>query len=57
MLEGKKVALILILNILKEYSDENHYLTQQDIISKMIELYGIELKENRLKFNKLTNRF
>lgn len=44
MLEGKKVALILILNILKEYSDENHYLTQQDIISKMIELYGIELE-------------
>ena len=48
MIEGKKSALILTLKILKEYSDENHYLTQQDIISKMIELYGVELERKTI---------
>ena len=44
MIANKKTSIILILKVLEEYSDENHYLTQQQIIDKVDELYGIELE-------------
>ena len=44
MIENKKTSIILILKVLEEYSDEDHYLTQQNIIDKIHELYGIELE-------------
>ena len=28
MIEGKKASTLLILKVLEEYSDENHYLTE-----------------------------
>ena len=45
MLVGnKKASILLILKVLEEYSDENHFLTQQEIIDKVDRLYGLELE-------------
>src|SRR5574344_1293420 len=44
MIEGKKASIILILKVLEEYSDEEHFLKQQDIIDKVYELYQVELE-------------
>ena len=33
--EAKKLLIIRILQILNEYSDENHPLTQEEIIKKL----------------------
>ena len=43
MLPGNKKLLILyILEILKDYSDENHLLSQNDIMQKLYSIYGVE---------------
>ena len=41
MIYGKKEVIILIYKILAEYTDEDHYLTQADIIDKLYQLYGV----------------
>ena len=51
MVENKKASILLILKVLEEYSDENHFLTQQDIIDKVDELYGIELERKSVAFS------
>lgn len=51
MIENKKASILLILNVLKEYSDEDHFLTQQDIIDKINQLYGIELERKSIAFS------
>lgn len=50
MIENKKASILLILKVLEEYSDEDHFLTQQDIIDKVDELYGIELERKSVAF-------
>lgn len=44
MLPNKKSSILLILKVLEEYTDENHYLTQGEIIDKIKALYDIELE-------------
>ena len=44
MLYGKKEVIILIYRILAEYTDEDHYLTQADIIEKLNQLYGVDVE-------------
>ncbi len=44
MLDGKKSSIILVLKTLEEYSDEDHYLTQQVIIDKIEANYGMSLE-------------
>lgn len=51
MIENKKASILLILKVLVEYSDEEHFLTQQDIIDKVDELYGIELERKSVAFS------
>lgn len=51
MIENKKASILLILKVLQEYSDEDHFLTQQDIIDKVDELYGIELERKSVAFS------
>ena len=51
MIENKKASILLILKVLQEYSDEEHFLTQQDIIDKVDELYGIELERKSVAFS------
>ena len=41
---NKKMSVMCILEILKEHSDENHPLTQADIIKKVYSTYGMELE-------------
>ena len=51
MIENKKASILLVLKVLEEYSDEDHFLTQQDIINKVDELYGIELERKSVAFS------
>ena len=48
MIENKKASIILVLNVLKEYSDDDHFLTHQNIIDKIQELYNIELERKSI---------
>ena len=41
---NKKSSTILILKTLQEYSDEDHYLTHQDIINRIKRDYGLEFE-------------
>lgn len=50
-IDGKKGSLIFILKVLEEYSDNDHYLTQQDIINKISSLYGLELERKTIGAN------
>lgn len=44
MNENKKTSIIRVLQILEEYSDENHYITQSFILEKLNSIYGLELE-------------
>ena len=44
MIINKKSSLILILKVLEEYTDEDHLLTQKQIIDKISQLYNIDLE-------------
>lgn len=44
MIYGKKEVIILIYKILSEYTDENHYLKQSEIIEKLHFLYGVDIE-------------
>ena len=44
MLPNKKSSILLVLKVLEEYTDENHYLTQLDIVDKIKAIYDIELE-------------
>ncbi len=44
MIQNKKSSILLILKVLEEYTDENHYLTQKEIADKVSQLYGIEIE-------------
>lgn len=49
MLETKSASILLVLNVLKDYSDENHYLTQNDIIKRIESDYDITLERKTVK--------
>lgn len=51
MLQAKKMLIMNILDILKKYSDENHKLTQQDIIKLLYEKYDMEAERKAVKRN------
>lgn len=44
----KKASLFYILNILKEYSDELHPLTQKDIIEKLKQIYLVDIERKTI---------
>ena len=48
---NKKMALLCILEVLRENSDENHLLTQANIISKISNKYGLELERKSIGAN------
>ena len=48
---NKKMLNMLILEILRVYSDENHSLTQQDIIRLLDKNYGMECDRRSVKSN------
>ena len=51
---NKKELNILILEILREYTDEDHSLTQQEIIRLLKECYGAECDRRSVKSNILS---
>ena len=51
MLDNKKSSILLILKTLEEYSDEDHFLTQQDIIDKIEANYGITLERKSVAYS------
>ena len=48
MIANKKSSMLLVLKVLGEYTDDNHYLTQQEIVDKINILYGIELERKSI---------
>ena len=50
-LESKKLALIRIWQIFKEYSDYDHPLTQEDIANKLESQYGIVIERKAISRN------
>ncbi|MCR4867507.1 MAG: WYL domain-containing protein [Lachnospiraceae bacterium] len=48
---NKKMLNMLILEILRKYSDENHSLTQQEIIKLLKQNYGMECDRRSVKNN------
>lgn len=51
---NKKMLNMLILEILREYTDENHSLTQQEIIKLLKQNYGMECDRRSVKNNILS---
>lgn len=51
MLQEKKIAIFYILDILKEYTDESHFLTQKEIGNKLETLYNIKLERKSVAAN------
>lgn len=45
--DNKKMLNILILEILRKYSDDDHHLTQQEIMRKLKSEYGVEKIDRR----------
>ncbi len=50
MQQGKKLSALCILNVLKEYSDENHPLKQLEIAKKIENTYGIALERKSVGY-------
>lgn len=48
MIQNKKGSILLVLKILEEYTDDNHYLTQPQIATKISQLYGIDLERKAI---------
>ena len=51
MIENKKASIIMILKVLEEYSDDEHFLTYQDIISHVFQLYNITLERKSVAYS------
>lgn len=48
---NKKLSIIYTHNILREFSDENHLLTQTDIANKIKQIYGMECERKSVSTN------
>ncbi|MBQ3494920.1 MAG: WYL domain-containing protein [Clostridia bacterium] len=48
---SKKLSIIYILEILREYSNENHPLTQDEILNKIYNIYGMECERKSIGAN------
>ena len=48
---NKKMSNFCVLNVLKEYSDEAHPMTQNDIIKKIENIYGLQLERKSIGAN------
>ncbi len=48
---NKKLSILYTLQILKDYSDENHLLSQSEIAKKIYNLYGMECERKSIGTN------
>ena len=51
MIENKKASILLVLKVLEKYSDENHFLTQKEIIDKIYQDFSIELERKSIAYS------
>lgn len=51
MMGNKKLALLRILEILKEESDTDHPIKQEDIVARLADVYGIEIERKAVGRN------
>lgn len=51
MVENKKASIVLVLNTLKDYSDEKHFLTHQQIINIINKRYNILLERKSVAYS------
>ena len=49
--QGKKINIIHILKILQKYTDADHTMTQQQIVDKLLEDYGMSVTRSAVKRN------
>lgn len=45
---NKKLSIFYVLKVLEKYSDENHPLTQEDIVEKIYSIYGMECERKSI---------
>ena len=50
-LDGKKIIILYILNILRKYTDADHTMTQQDIADKLLSDYDMPVNRGTVKRN------
>ena len=48
---NKKLSIIYTLEILKEFSDENHLLTQKDIAERIKQIYNMDCERKSIASN------
>lgn len=48
---NKKLSIFYVLNVLKEYSDENHLLTLDQIAEKIYSMYGMQCERKSISTN------
>lgn len=48
MIENKKASVLLVLKVLEKYSDEDHFLTYQNILDKIYQEYNIQLERKSI---------
>lgn len=48
---NKKLSILYILEILRDYSDENHVLSQAEIVKKLNSIYGMECERKSIGAN------
>ena len=48
---SKKLSIFYILDILRDYSDENHLLSQNEIAKKLYSIYGMECERKSIGAN------
>ena len=48
---GKKISILYILNILKQYTDEDHPMTQQQIADKLLSDYDMPVDRGTVRSN------
>ena len=51
MIENKKASILLVLKVLEDYSDEEHFLTHQNIIDYIDKNYGITLERKSIAYS------
>ena len=48
---NKKLSILYTLQILKDYSDDQHLLSQQEIVKKIYNIYGMECERKSIGTN------
>ena len=48
-IENKKTYILYVLDVLREYSDEEHRLSQKDIVDLLRKYYDVDIERRTVK--------